>query len=869
MLPDSLFVNVIDVDLQDRLKNALGNDDFHRSMLEALLNQGIPPIKSSLSDWKFDDDILFYKGQPFGYPGQYGTIDLVSREFWWPGMAKFIKAFVDGCAPCQQMKVITMDLITDLPESDGLDSIMVVVDHLSMKGVIFIPCTKKLDATKAAELLFQYVYKRYGLAERIISDRDPRFAVEVFQEMARLLGIKHSMSTAYHPQTDGETERVNQEVKIYLQFFCGKQQAEWSKHLHMAEFAHNNRTHSVTHHSPFFLTMGEETSVMIEVARRWVIEQGKRRRDTFEKGQKVWLEGKNLDFGYPTKKLSPKREGPFEIEEVMGPVTYKLKLLKQWRIHPVFHVGLLSPYKETDEHRANYLEPPLDIVDGHEEFEIEAIIGHKPRKDLKKFLVSWKGYDSSHNEWKKKAELEHTMELYLDQGSLSFNLHSRPLPSPPTGIEDSERVHYNGLFAPSSFELLYLVNTSEHDNMLRLGTAASPVHHITVDRLIHLHEQCAALDWIVQEMNTYSANLAYNATAGAAGSLILQGPITVLLPPAYSHNDNPPNTSDTNFEWHMQPMLNEYRTPPNWHVTNSNVSPPSPHPALVYLGHLFEPNNEDLFIPNDSPPPLQVLPPSSTPILPVPPATMTPLMTDPSLSNTFHHLNPEAPPCMPPPLASEPPLLQIQVLRLSNPIWRVSTLLAFRDVTTVTPLPQYRSMQTVSSTPIFNHSESSMPTTDTPQSLSLANQRLTPVPPRTLIRDPTTQSVWDDDDLIEASLSEPSSSPTDSDMTDKVYEYLSALCAEWHTTAAENAQATVVKFVGQLHLVTSLEIVVSNDGQRVTPTPSSMETENSDSATAATENAEQQYEWVYSGRQELFREVTLSDGTVARLEFRP
>ncbi|ESK80739.1 reverse transcriptase-rnase h-integrase [Moniliophthora roreri MCA 2997] len=149
-----------------------------------------------------------------------------------------------------------MDLITDLSKSNGWDSIMVVVDHSSMKGVIFIPCTKKLDATKAAELLFQNIYKRYELLDRIISDRGPRFATEVFQEIAQLLGTKHLMSTAYHPQTDGETERVNQEVEIYLRFFCRKEQSKWSRHLHMAEFAHNNRTHSVTHHSPFFLTMG-------------------------------------------------------------------------------------------------------------------------------------------------------------------------------------------------------------------------------------------------------------------------------------------------------------------------------------------------------------------------------------------------------------------------------------------------------------------------------------------------------------------------------------------------------------------------------------------------------------------------------------
>ncbi|ESK81336.1 hypothetical protein Moror_16718 [Moniliophthora roreri MCA 2997] len=163
------------------------------------------------------------------------------------------------------------------------------------------------------------------------------------------------------------------------------------------------------------------------------------------------------------------------------------------------------------------------------------------------------------------------------------------------------------------------------------------------------------------------------------------------------------------------------------------------------------------------------------------------------------------------------------------------------------------------------------------------------VPPRMLIRDPTMRSVWDNEDLKEASSSEPSSSPTNSeDMTDKVYEYLSALCAEWRTTVAENAQATIVKFVGHLHLVTSLEIVVSNEGcanlltttipsthhlltmisMGVTPTPNSTEMENNESV-AAMENAEDQYEWVYSGQQESFREVTLSNGTVVRLEFHP
>ncbi|ESK81867.1 ty3-2 orfb [Moniliophthora roreri MCA 2997] len=102
-----------------------------------------------------------------------------------------------------------MDLITNLPLSDNFDTIMVMVDHSSMKGVIFILCTKKLNATQAAELLLKHMYKQYELPNKIISDRDPRFAANVFQETTKLLGVKHAMSTAYHPQTDGETKRTH------------------------------------------------------------------------------------------------------------------------------------------------------------------------------------------------------------------------------------------------------------------------------------------------------------------------------------------------------------------------------------------------------------------------------------------------------------------------------------------------------------------------------------------------------------------------------------------------------------------------------------------------------------------------------------
>ncbi|ESK84287.1 reverse transcriptase-rnase h-integrase [Moniliophthora roreri MCA 2997] len=203
LLPERLFVKGINLDLGAEIADRLGLDDFYKSALEQLLQQGMPPIKSALSDWEICDGLLLFKDRIYilndldlqqrvvqsihetlgvGHPGQWNTLEQVQRDFWWLGMAKFVKSFVDGCVPCQQSKVnmhptktpiqplqhtlnslsfqtCTMDLITDLPECDGMDSILVVVDHSSTKGVIFTPCTKKSDAMEIADLLIQHVYK--------------------------------------------------------------------------------------------------------------------------------------------------------------------------------------------------------------------------------------------------------------------------------------------------------------------------------------------------------------------------------------------------------------------------------------------------------------------------------------------------------------------------------------------------------------------------------------------------------------------------------------------------------------------------------------------------------------------------------------
>ena len=262
---------------------ATDKDEFFAKAILALKESGTPPIKSDLSDWKFEDGILFFRDkcyipaddklcqnitrlyhdtQSSGHPGHLKTLELIKRNYWWPGMYVFVKNYVAGCALCQQMKVnthptspglipikanehvkpfsqITMDFITDLPESTGYDSLMVVVDHGATKGVISIPCNKTIDALGTAKLYLDHVYRRFGLPDSMLSDRGPQFAAQAYRELGRLLGIKLAMSMVYHPQTDGETEQMNQEIEAYFRIFCGNNPETWAELNPIMEFCHN------------------------------------------------------------------------------------------------------------------------------------------------------------------------------------------------------------------------------------------------------------------------------------------------------------------------------------------------------------------------------------------------------------------------------------------------------------------------------------------------------------------------------------------------------------------------------------------------------------------------------------------------------
>jgi hypothetical protein len=213
------------------------------------------------------------------HPGINQTIQIVERNYWWPQLHGDVKDYVQGCADCQRHKVnnrpakaplrpiypkpeampfetIALDFITKLPESQGYDSILTVTDHDCMKAAIFIPCREEINAEGTAALYIQHVFAHFRLPQKVISDRDPRFVSKFMQEVCHITGIERNPSTAYHPRTDGQSERSNQWVETAIRFISDHHQTNWAPYLPIAQFVHNNWPSETTRKSPFFLLMG-------------------------------------------------------------------------------------------------------------------------------------------------------------------------------------------------------------------------------------------------------------------------------------------------------------------------------------------------------------------------------------------------------------------------------------------------------------------------------------------------------------------------------------------------------------------------------------------------------------------------------------
>jgi hypothetical protein len=256
-----------------------------------------------------------------------------------------------------------------------------------------------------------------------------------------MLGIRTSLSTAFHPQTDGQTERVNQEIEQYLRVFVNQRQDDWSEWLPLAEFAYNNRIHSSTRQTPFAMDTGQHPRMGAEPNRHSQVEaaedfMSRMKRLTeeaqaalkqaaddmsrfynakrsehpkFEVGDKVWLDGRNIKTTRPAKKLDDRWFGPFPVKEIISDNAYSLDLSPFLRkIHPVFHVSLLrrhTPDPIQERPQPSNPEPEID-EEGESVYEVEVVLDSRYRRGRLEYLVSWKGFGPEHNSWEPEGNLK-------------------------------------------------------------------------------------------------------------------------------------------------------------------------------------------------------------------------------------------------------------------------------------------------------------------------------------------------------------------------------------------------------------------------------------------------------------------------------
>ncbi|QRW16712.1 Retrotransposable element Tf2 protein [Rhizoctonia solani] len=481
MLPTEVFANTSEEELEivTEIRSRLKEDPSLEQIIQFLTedaDNAPPSIQKAYREYDWEEDLLWYRGklvvpdhEPLkerllkefhdsplaGHPGQQRTLELLSQNYWWPGMKSSAKEWVECCPTCQANRqahapvialkplevppypfhTILYDFITGFPKSQGHDAILVVIDSFSKFGH-FIPTSKKVTSKGLADLFVTHIWKLHGLPIKTVSDRGTTFTGKFLRALYQRLGIKPSFSSAYHPESDGQTERVNQFIEFYLRSYVAADHSDWTTWLPLAEYAYNNAKHASTGKTPFELVYGrnpvmnpsnvpanvpEADEVADTLAREWkeaesALRLSKERMTKnqgtipeYSVGEKVWLDGKNVELRTNSNKLDPKQLGPFKIVEKISSHAYRLELPETLKIHDVFYVGLLSKtHKSPSQPFPD--QPPPETIEGEEEYEVEQIIDSKRQRGKWFYLIKWKGYGPEDNSWEPEELLEHSQE---------------------------------------------------------------------------------------------------------------------------------------------------------------------------------------------------------------------------------------------------------------------------------------------------------------------------------------------------------------------------------------------------------------------------------------------------------------------------
>ncbi|KAJ5134995.1 retrovirus polyprotein [Penicillium bovifimosum] len=446
----------------ERVKHANRNDQSLNEFRE-MAGAGSP-------SWSIDDDgLLLYNGklevsdqddlrarlldemhrQPLvAHPGIEKLKKLVSARYHWHGWASDIKRYVDNCLICKRTKAwrdktpgllhpienpnrpwehLTMDFRSFPKDKNGFDAVFVIVYRLS-KRPVSIPCHKETTAKKMARLFINNVIRITGIPVSIISDRGGQFISEFWTEFCRILGIERRLSSAHHPETDGQSEIANQYMAQRLCPYIEHNQDDWSDYLPMVDFAASILPQETTRKSPFFVERGyepvmsfdwrdrstlteneQEASDMLarlheiwnETKEQATHSQGRqaqqanrhRREVDFDVGDLVFVTTKDWLKDRPSRKLSDVASGPYKIIKKEG-FSFKLDLPPSIKVHPVFHASKLRKASTTEPLRGQHSDHPPPIQVGEtDEWEVEKILDAKLRYRKLVYRVQWLGHD--------------------------------------------------------------------------------------------------------------------------------------------------------------------------------------------------------------------------------------------------------------------------------------------------------------------------------------------------------------------------------------------------------------------------------------------------------------------------------------------
>ena len=408
--------------------------------------------------------MLFHDDEVAGHQGATKTCKRIQAQYYWPGLRRDVRRYVSTCRECQLAKPrhhkpygllaplpaperpwqeISMDFITDLPtvrcEKKTYSGILVVVDRLTRYSR-FIPVSARITSDGLATVFLREIFRYYGMPDGIVSDRGSLFTGHFWATFCHLLQCKRRLSTAFHPQTDGQTERINQTIEQYLRTFCNKEQSDWIDKLPMAEFTYNTSYHGTVKAAPAEVLMGyqprskghvkgqleafsphamervrglgelhDRTASLIASAQERQAHHYNKGREpkSFKEGDWVLISTKHLPLRRPTKKLTEKYVGPYQIQGVIGghKLAYRLRLPSTVKIHNVLPISSLEPYRSRDKQP---VEPEDNPFMTETTYDVEQILDHRGPKSRRRYLVKWKGHGDEENSWVSRSDFVDT-----------------------------------------------------------------------------------------------------------------------------------------------------------------------------------------------------------------------------------------------------------------------------------------------------------------------------------------------------------------------------------------------------------------------------------------------------------------------------